>query len=141
MEACPLCQAPNETLLWKDARCRVILVADPNYPAYCRVVWNKHVKEMTDLTKSQRAHFMNAVYGVEQVLGELLQPHKVNLASLGNRTPHLHWHVIPRFEDDAHFPDPVWAPRQRPGNPHGVDRDKLVQALYARLGGRRKKRE
>ncbi len=141
MEACPLCQAQNETLLWKDSRCRVILVADTDYPAFCRVVWNKHVKEMTDLTKSQCAHFMNAVYGVEQVLRELLRPHKINLASLGNGVPHLHWHVIPRFEDDAHFPGAVWAPRKRPGKPHAVDRDQLVQALYVRLGGRRKKQE
>jgi diadenosine tetraphosphate (Ap4A) HIT family hydrolase len=28
-------------------------------------------------------------------------------------TPHLHWHVIPRFADDAHFPSPVWAGAQR----------------------------
>ena len=31
------------------------------------------------------------------------------MASLGNVVQHLHWHVIPRFEDDAHFPAPVWA--------------------------------
>ena len=42
-----------------------------------------------------------------------MQPHKINLASLGNMTPHLHWHVIPRFDDDAQFPAPVWAPAQR----------------------------
>jgi diadenosine tetraphosphate (Ap4A) HIT family hydrolase len=28
--------------------------------------------------------------------------------------PHLHWHVIPRFIDDVHFPSPVWAQAQRP---------------------------
>ena len=44
---------------------------------------------------------------------ETMQPDKMNLASLGNMTPHVHWHVIPRFEDDAHFPTPVWATRQR----------------------------
>jgi diadenosine tetraphosphate (Ap4A) HIT family hydrolase len=31
------------------------------------------------------------------------------VASLGNVVPHLHWHVIPRYADDAHFPAPVWA--------------------------------
>ena len=34
---------------------------------------------------------------------------QVNVASLGNVVPHLHWHVIPRYADDAHFPAPVWA--------------------------------
>ncbi len=140
MEACPLCQVQNETVLWNSARCRVILVADADYPAFCRVVWNKHVREMTDLTKSQRAHFLVVVYAVEQVLRDLLQPTKINLASFGNQVPHLHWHVIPRFEDDAHFPDPVWAARKRPGNPHAVDRDRLINALYTALGGRIKKK-
>ena len=27
--------------------------------------------------------------------------------------PHLHWHVIARFDNDANFPAPVWAPAQR----------------------------
>jgi diadenosine tetraphosphate (Ap4A) HIT family hydrolase len=37
----------------------------------------------------------------------------MNLASLGNVTPHLHWHVIARYADDAQFPGPIWAARQR----------------------------
>ncbi len=141
VDSCPLCQAQNETLLWSDARCRVIQVNDADYPAFCRVIWNKHVREMTDLTKSQRAHLLNVVYAVEHVLRQLMRPTKINLASFGNQTPHLHWHITPRFDDDAHFPDPLWAPRKRPGTPHAVDREELTQALYARLGGRRKNRE
>jgi diadenosine tetraphosphate (Ap4A) HIT family hydrolase len=23
--------------------------------------------------------------------------------------PHLHWHVVARFDTDAHFPAPIWA--------------------------------
>jgi diadenosine tetraphosphate (Ap4A) HIT family hydrolase len=37
----------------------------------------------------------------------------VNLASLGNVVPHLHWHVIARFADDKHFPQPIWGQAQR----------------------------
>jgi diadenosine tetraphosphate (Ap4A) HIT family hydrolase len=22
--------------------------------------------------------------------------------------PHLHWHIIPRFEGDPHYPNPIW---------------------------------
>lgn len=112
---CPLCAARSETVLWNDAECRVILIGDPDYAGFCRVVWNSHVKEMTDLAPEQRSHLMNVVFAVETVLRELLAPAKINLASLGNQTPHLHWHVIPRFEDDAHFPDPIWSSRLRDG--------------------------
>jgi len=28
--------------------------------------------------------------------------------------PHVHWHVIPRWLDDSHFPQPIWAnPRRK----------------------------
>jgi diadenosine tetraphosphate (Ap4A) HIT family hydrolase len=57
---------------------------------------------------------MNAVVAVEQVLRDQLQPTKINLAALGNMVPHLHWHVIARFEWDSHFPAPVWSAPQRP---------------------------
>lgn len=132
--ACPLCQPEDENVLWRDATLRVILVKDPSYPAFCRVILNRHVKEMTDLPPDERLHFMQAVFAVETALRDLLNPDKINLASLGNQVPHLHWHVIPRFADDAHFPDPVWAATKRIGNAHGVDMLLLAQMIAQRLG-------
>ncbi|UCH53419.1 MAG: HIT family protein [Pseudomonadota bacterium] len=113
MTACPLCAAKSENVLWHGSYCRVILANESDYPGYCRVIWNAHVTEMTDLGIGERKYLMAVVFAVEQVLRELLQPDKINLASLGNQVPHLHWHVIPRFSNDAHFPDPVWAARRR----------------------------
>lgn len=134
MNACPLCAAHDETLLWQDACCRVILVDDPDYPGYCRVIWNAHIKEMTDLSEHDRVHFMQVVFTVESVLRELLRPDKINLASLGNQTPHLHWHVIPRYKDDAHFPNPVWSARLRESAPHEAPGPRVLrQRLNARI--------
>ena len=93
-----------------------MLVADPDYVGYCRVIWGTHVREMTDLAAAERQHCLRVVCAVEQAQRTVLKPHKINLASFGNVTPHLHWHVIPRFEDDPHFPNSVWGERQRPGH-------------------------
>ena len=99
-------------MLWRDDFCRVIFVTDtPDYPGFCRVILNRHVKEMTDLMPEERARLMDVVWRTEQAVREVLRPDKINLASLGNVVPHLHWHVIPRFEHDRHFPNPIW------GNP------------------------
>jgi diadenosine tetraphosphate (Ap4A) HIT family hydrolase len=57
------------------------------------------------------------VFAVEDAQRAVLNPLKINLASFGNMTPHLHWHVIPRWADDAHFPQPVWGSRQRESDP------------------------
>lgn len=133
--ACPLCLAREETVLWHDAKCRVILIDDADYAGFCRVIWNSHMKEMTDLGQDERAHLMNVVFAVEAVLRETLAPTKINLASLGNQTPHLHWHVIPRYEDDAHFPNPVWSERLRAGTVRIIPKlDALQDKLREQLG-------
>jgi diadenosine tetraphosphate (Ap4A) HIT family hydrolase len=93
---------------------------------------------MTDLAPAQRQRLLDAVWAVEAAQREVLAPLKVNLASLGNVVPHLHWHVIPRFADDAHFPQPVWAARQREPDPGVVAArrgrlDALRAAIRARL--------
>jgi diadenosine tetraphosphate (Ap4A) HIT family hydrolase len=73
------------------------------------VIWKDHVREMSDLADADRLLLNDAVWKLEQAVREVMQPLKVNVASLGNVVPHLHWHVIPRYADDAHFPAPVWA--------------------------------
>ncbi len=113
MADCELCAAKIEDVLVNTPKFRVILVDDANYPGFCRVIWNAHVKEMTDLAIADRSALMQAVCKVEQAIRDVMQPHKINLASLGNMVPHLHWHVIPRYQDDAHFPNPVWAATDR----------------------------
>jgi diadenosine tetraphosphate (Ap4A) HIT family hydrolase len=75
---------------------------------------------------------MHIVYAVESALRARLTPTKMNLASLGNATPHVHWHVVPRFADDTHFPQPVWGPRQRDAAPHLLPED-FVEALAGDL--------
>ena len=111
--SCELCQGSGGEELYRDASLRVVLVDDAQYPGFCRVIWHAHVKEMTDLQPAERSALMQMVMKVEAALREAMNPDKINLASLGNMTPHLHWHVIPRFNDDAHFPSPVWAAAQR----------------------------
>jgi diadenosine tetraphosphate (Ap4A) HIT family hydrolase len=76
---------------------------------------------------------MRVVFEVETTLLECLRPHKMNLASLGNSVPHVHWHVIPRFRDDPHFPSPSWGAPLRPPAPRDVDLAALKRLLAARL--------
>ncbi len=115
---CVFCNSDGGELLWRDEVLRIVRVIDePNYPGFCRVIWHEHVSEFSALTAAQRTHLMNVVAALERVLHKLMQPTKINLASLGNQVPHLHWHVIPRYQDDAHFPAPIWASRVRTVDP------------------------
>ena len=117
MNGCELCVSPGGEVLWRDGLCRVVRVDGTDgdtFPGFCRVIWNTHVAEMSDLDSADRRHFMNVVFATEAALRTVVRPDKINLASLGNVVPHLHWHVIPRWRDDSHFPAPIWAAAQRP---------------------------
>jgi len=113
MTNCVLCKdelKPEEgQLIWRGDDCRVILVHDPDLPGFCRVIWNHHVAEMTDLSYGEREHLMTLVFAVEEAVRHVMNPDKVNVAALGNMVPHIHWHVIPRFKDDAFFPGSAWS--------------------------------
>lgn len=107
---CPLCLKDNEDVLITTPNWRIIAVHNEiNAPAFCRVIWHKHVAEMSDLLPSQRTELMEAVFATEAAMRHILNPAKINLASLGNQVPHLHWHVIARFVDDACFPASIWS--------------------------------
>jgi len=120
-QSCPLCKPCPNSILWQDDFCRIVLLNDADYPAYCRVELLEHVKEMTDLVPAQRARMMKTVFAVELAIRETFNPDKINLASLGNKTPHLHWHVIPRFEHDRHFPNSHWGEAVRDSRPAALD--------------------
>jgi diadenosine tetraphosphate (Ap4A) HIT family hydrolase len=80
---------------------------------------------------------MDVVLATEHALRELMRPDKVNLASFGNMVPHLHWHVIPRFRDDRHFPEPTWGTPQRAGAVHAApSSEALARSIDAALGRR-----
>src|SRR5690606_4957502 len=99
---------------------------------FTRVIWNHHLSAMTDLPPQERELLMRVVFAVEQAQRDVLAPDKVNVPSLGNMVPHLHWHVIPRWRDDRHFPDAIWAPpRVAPGAepPGWHDRQARIRQL------------
>jgi diadenosine tetraphosphate (Ap4A) HIT family hydrolase len=106
---CPLCSGAGGELLAGDDRLRVVLADEPQHPAFLRVIWNAHVAETAHLSGPDRDHLMRVVFELERVLVDSLSPDKINLASLSNVVPHIHWHVIGRWRDDLSFPASVWS--------------------------------
>lgn len=130
---CELCQLAI-TPVWRDDRLAVILVDDAAYPGFVRVIWHDHVREMSGLADVDRLALNEAVWQVELAVRAVMAPHKINLASLGNVVPHVHWHIIPRYEDDAHFPAPVWAAAVRTSAPSVLaERRALLPQLSAEI--------
>ncbi|HVE54470.1 MAG TPA: HIT family protein [Ramlibacter sp.] len=105
----------------QGGRWRLVHAEEAGFPAFYRVVWQDHVREFSQLAPGDRATCLEVAVTVEEALLRHLQPAKVNLASLGNAVPHVHWHVIARFDWDSHFPGAVWAQPVRPADQARVE--------------------
>ncbi len=118
----------------RQPKWRLVRVEDEHFPAFYRLIWQAHVAEFSTLSAADRSECMEAVATVETVLREALQPTKINLATLGNVVPHLHWHIVARFDWDSHFPNPIWAAPLRTLQGKALDRLSLgLEALDARV--------
>lgn len=134
-DQCLFCREDGGTLIYRDPMCRVALTTEP-FPGFCRLIWNHHVAEFSDLSTTERQHCADMLVAVERTLRTLLSPTKMNIASLGNLTPHLHWHIIPRFATDSHYPQPIWSAPLRESHaptlpPQFIDR--LKKAIMMEL--------
>lgn len=83
------------------------------YAGYCVVVAREHVRELHDLAPAVRAKFVDEACRVAQAIEAAFRPRKLNVESLGNQVPHLHWHVFPRSEDDPERLKAVWLALER----------------------------
>jgi diadenosine tetraphosphate (Ap4A) HIT family hydrolase len=92
---------------------------------YALVLLKEHVREPFELPPSvQRAHFREVMRAAE-ALHVTFEPVKMNFSCYGNAEPHVHWHIVPRYEDDPH-------PRKDPWREVERFREKLITAEEAR---------
>jgi len=78
------------------------------YSGYSVLVTKNHYKEMTDIPSPEREEIFKELMVSSKAIQNVLNPTKMNLCSLGNVVPHLHWHLFPRFDHDENFKNPPW---------------------------------
>jgi len=70
-------------------------------------------KEMSEVPKALRLEIYALLDEIELLMLAYYQADKINIASFGNYTPQVHWHIMARFERDNYFPEPMWGKKQR----------------------------
>lgn len=106
--SCVFCNPFNEVEILKNNLYRIIRVQDNDYPVYFQLIINQHVKELSDLSYLDSLKIFDTIYLLDKLIRDLYNVDKINIASLGNMVPHLHWHIIGRYKNDKHFPNPIW---------------------------------
>ena len=88
--------------------CTVLLEDERNYPWLILVPRRPALTNLLHVAVEDRAQLWDEVGVAQQVLSDLFHPTQLNVASIGNKTPQLHIHVIARFSNDPAWPHTVW---------------------------------
>lgn len=80
---------------------------------WLKVFTKKPYKEISKCDKKTRKALFKTVLKIEKAMIDFYKPDKINIASFGNYLPHVHIHIMARFKNDTHFPEPKWGQKQR----------------------------
>ena len=70
---------------------------------------------------------------IEREMLSYYNPIKINIASFGNHLPHVHFHIMARFENDSYFPEPMWGEKQRESKIKLKSFDEFLVTLLPKL--------
>jgi diadenosine tetraphosphate (Ap4A) HIT family hydrolase len=86
----------------------ILLMNCAQYPWIILVPKRIGALELIDLDPDDSHQFIDEIGEISHAIKQLFNPHKLNVAALGNIVPQLHVHIIGRFTYDACWPEPVW---------------------------------
>ena len=112
ISTCPLCaklaKLPHDDVVAEFPHSVAILGPWQYYAGYCVLVTRRHVAELHHLNDDERHAFVDDACRLSRAIEAEFQPLKLNVESLGNQVPHLHWHIFPRQADDPERLKAVW---------------------------------
>lgn len=83
---------------------------------WLKIFTQDRYKEMSEVPSPIKFEIYDLLDIIEKEMIAYYNPKKINIASFGNYMPHVHWHIMARFEQDAYFPEPMWGTKQRESN-------------------------
>jgi diadenosine tetraphosphate (Ap4A) HIT family hydrolase len=101
------------------------------YQGYCVLVAKGHYKEMTDIPDQDGRALFDEMMVTHRTLEKAFNPSKMNMCSLGNVVPHVHWHFFPRYSNDPQFNNPPWLQMQHfeSAKVTPQQRDEIIQII------------
>jgi diadenosine tetraphosphate (Ap4A) HIT family hydrolase len=88
--------------------CQILLMNDSQYPWCILVPQIANLREIYQLSKTQRTQLTEESTHLAKILAEGYNAGKINIAAIGNLVPQLHIHHIVRYQTDIAWPAPVW---------------------------------
>ncbi len=91
------------------------LFKEQTYRGRCVLAYKKeHKNEIFELSKEERDLFMDDLTRAAKAIHTAFNPDKVNYGAYGDKMPHIHFHLVPKYEDAPQwgstfvmFPEPT----------------------------------
>lgn len=103
---------------------------------WLKIFVRRTAREFSDCTPAEKQAVFVALDVIEAAMIDYYQPEKINIASFGNMLPQVHWHIMARFKNDTHFPEPMWGPKQRESDLTLPPLAPLMQRIETELAGK-----
>lgn len=113
-DGCPFCAPrPDDNAFWSKVRSfsvsTLYLHKSQTYRGYSLLIFDpRHEIRPSGLTPAEWQAWCGDLHRAQAAIERVVAPDLVNVAALGNRICHLHWHIIPRFRDDPRWGAPIW---------------------------------
>jgi diadenosine tetraphosphate (Ap4A) HIT family hydrolase len=88
--------------------CYVILGDQQFYRGYCVLFAKMHATELYLMPAEAARELFDEMRLTAEAIATIVKPWKMNYECLGNSEPHVHWHLLPRYESDELRYGPVW---------------------------------
>ena len=88
--------------------CYVILGDQQFYRGYCVLFAKIHATELYVMPADAARELFEEMRLTAEAIATIVKPWKMNYECLGNSEPHVHWHLLPRYENDELRFGPVW---------------------------------
>jgi len=143
--ACPLCAPrPDSNDHWDLvavlSASSLYLAKNQTYRGQCQLTFDRrHAARLDQLSTDEYDAFSRDLFAAQQAVVRAVRPGHVNIESLGNVVPHLHWHIIPRYVGDSRWGQPIWTTPLSAMPDHRLadaERATLIDTIRAALMGK-----
>jgi ATP adenylyltransferase len=120
---------PKALIIHRSKLSYLMLNRYPYNPGHLLVVPFREVTDLTDLNPAERADLMDEIVLGKDLLKAAVSPNAFNVgfnlgSAAGGSIPHLHAHIVPRWNGDTNFMPVIGQTRVLPQS---------LEAMYGRL--------
>lgn len=92
--------------------CKLLLCNDSAYPWFILVPKVTDIKDVYQLDWQQQQQLLNESSLLSELVMQVFDGDKMNVAALGNVVEQLHVHHVVRYKTDVSWPKPIWGQQE-----------------------------